>query len=351
MAPLILALNAGSSSLKFGAFEVTGAGLETIVAGTIEGDPADAALLDQIAAKLGDRRLAAIGHRIVHGGPALFSPTIIDAPVLHELEQARAFAPLHLPAAIALIAAARQRYPAQPQVACFDTGFHADLPPIAAVLPVPKAMRDIGIRRYGFHGLSCQSIVRQLGDDLPERLAIAHLGSGASVTAVRGGVSIDTSMGLTPSGGVVMATRSGDIDPGVLLFLLREHAMTAASLEDLIDRRSGLLGISGRSADLRTLRTVADVDEHARLAIAIFCRSVAKQVAGMIASLGGLDMLVFSGGIGEHDPQARDAICADLAWAGVPGSGQQGRDVSVRIMSPDEEEQIAREVAVLVEGL
>jgi acetate kinase len=200
------------------------------------------------------------------------------------------------------------------------------------------------VRRYGFHGLSCQSILHQLGDAVPERLIIAHLGSGASVTAVHDGRSVDTSMGLTPSGGTVMATRTGDIDPGLLLFLLRDGGLDGAGLEELIDRQSGLLGISGLSPDMRRLHAAAETDDDAALAIAIFCRSVARQIAGMMTALGGADLIVFTGGIGEHDPVVRTAICRDLAWAGVaPDEGAAGA-VAVRVMPSDEGGQIAREV-------
>jgi acetate kinase len=343
---LILAINGGSSSLRYGAFTVGEDRVEAVASGAVEAGPDHTAIFDEIAAKLG-RQPDAIGHRIVHGGPKLFRPTLINDDVTAELKVACAFAPLHGPAALDLIAAARRRFSGLPQIACFDTRFHEHLPPVAAVLPVPKALRTVGVRRYGFHGLSCQSIVRQLGAKLPERLVIAHLGSGASVTAVLNGVSIDTSMGLTPSGGVVMATRSGDLDPGLLLFLLREHGMTAGGLEELLDHRSGLLGVSDRSGDLRTLRELAPSVPDAGLAIDIFCRSVAKQVAAMIASLGGFDLLVFSGGIGEHDAETRDAICADLAWAGVT-QGVGASPGNVRVCSPYEEEQIARDTSALV---
>jgi acetate kinase len=343
METLILAINGGSSSLKYGAFTIGENRVETVVSGAVETGYDHAASFDEIAAKLG-RAPDAIGHRIVHGGPKLFQPTLVDDGVIADLKAACAFAPLHGPAALDLIAAARRRFPDVPQVACFDTGFHEHLPAIAAVLPMPKALRAAAVRRYGFHGLSCQSIVRQLGLDLPERLVIAHLGSGASVTAVLGGNSIDTSMGLTPSGGVVMATRSGDLDPGLLFFLLREHGMTAERLEEVLDCKAGLLGISDRSGDLRTLRQLASSVADARLAIDIFCRSVAKQIAAMIASLGGIDMLVFSGGIGEHDSETRNAVCADLAWAGIAQGAGAG---NVRVCSPNEEEQIARDAWAL----
>lgn len=348
MGALILALNGGSSSLKFGAFAIDGDRCERVAGGVIAQGVDHAALFDEIDAELGGVKPVAIGHRVVHGGPDLFDPVVIDAEVIARLEAARAFAPLHGPAALALIGAAERHYTGVAQIACFDTGFHQHLPEVAAVLPVPRALRAEGIRRYGFHGLACRSIVRQLGSDLPERLVIAHLGSGASVTAVRAGRSVDTSMGLTPSGGVVMATRSGDVDPGLLLFLLRKGSMTADTLEEVVDRRSGLLGISHRSGDMRRLREVQDFDADARLAIRVFCRSVAKQVAAMIVSLGGIDLLVFSGGIGEHDAATRDAICADLAWAGLAAADGQRTTVPAMLLAPNEEEQIARDVSSLM---
>jgi acetate kinase len=341
----IVTLNEGSSSLKFGLYVAGPDGVEERMSGEVEGtQPTD--MFDRIDAALGGRRPEAIGHRIVHGGPDLFKPVRIDADIIARLARANAFAPLHGPAALSLIRAAQARYPDVPQVACFDTGFHEYLEEVAAVLPIPKALRADGVRRYGFHGLSCQSIVDQLGTDLPERLIIAHLGSGASVTAVRDGKSVDTSMGLTPSGGLVMASRTGDLDPGLLLYLLRERGMDAAGLEELIDRRSGLLGISGLSGDLRALHAAAATNCDAALAITIFCRSVAKQIAAMMASLGGADMIVFTGGIGENDAHVRSMICGDLRWAGVqedrPATGKQ--DVSVRALPSQEGAAIAHGV-------
>jgi acetate kinase len=315
LTPLILTLNEGSSSIKFALFAADD-GVPEVTSGSAEVGLEAAALFDRVDTARTGRPLAAIGHRIVHGGPTLAQPVLIDAAVLDQLRAATAFAPLHDPAALALIAAAGARYPDVPQVACFDTGFHANLPDIAAVLPVPRAMRAEGIRRYGFHGLSCQSILRQLGDDIPEKLVIAHLGNGASITAVRAGRSVDTSMGLTPSGGVVMGTRAGDIDPGFLLYLMRVRGMDAAAIEELIDRLSGMRGISGLSGDVRILRNSPEPD--AALAIAMFCRSVAKRIAGMAVTLGGIDLLVFTGGIGEHDAGIRDRIAAELAAAGLP---------------------------------
>jgi acetate kinase len=299
------------------------------------------------------RPLEAIGHRVVHGGPGLLEHCLIDDAVMGELERAKAFAPLHVPPALSVMGFARRRFPDLPQVACFDTAFHAGMPEVAHVLPIPEPLRSEGIRRYGFHGLSCESILRQLGAEPPRRLVIAHLGGGASVTAVRDGRSIDTSMGLTPTGGVIMGTRTGDLDPGILVYLAREKAFDARMLEDLVDHRSGLLGISGVDGDMRGLKAAAPTNAGARLAIEAFCYSVRKQVAAMIAVLGGVDMIVFTGGIGENDWEARDAICGGLAWIGVGLDDTRNRSAenplndsasrcAVKVLASQEDEQIAR---------
>ena len=268
------------------------------------------------------------------------------------MKAATAFAPLHIPSALSVIRFAQEHFPQLPQVACFDTTFHADLPEVARVLPIARELQSEGIQRYGFHGLSCESIVHQLGNDLPSRLVIAHLGNGASVTAVIAGKSIDTSMGLTPSGGVIMGTRSGDLDPGVLIYLMREKKLDAAMLEDLIDHRSGLLGISGISSDMRRLHEAASTNADARLAIAMFCYSVRKQIAAMIAVLGGVDLIVFTGGIGENDVEARAAICGGLSWLGLSLDQDRNRSANnpingsgsrcaVQVLPSQEDEQIA----------
>jgi acetate kinase len=348
----VLTLNEGSSSLKFGFYVVGPGGVEERLSGEVEGaQPAD--MFDRIDAALEGARPAAIGHRIVHGGPDLFEPVEIDAGVLARLERATVFAPLHGPAALSLIRAAQTRYPDVPQIACFDTGFHEDLEEVAAILPIPKKFRVDGVRRYGFHGLSCQSIVRQLryDRDLPERLVIAHLGSGASITAVRNGRSIDTSMGLTPTGGIVMASRSGDLDPGLLLYLMRERGMDAAGIEDVVNRRSGLLGISGVSGDLRKLHAAAATNADAGLAIAALCRSVAKQIAAMMTSLGGADMIVFTGGIGENDAVVRSTICAELGWAGVSmDPAATDVRVAVRVLASLEGAEMALAILAITNG-
>jgi acetate kinase len=382
----ILALNSGSSSLKFGLFRVGSARTETLFSGEAESigekkgkfhaqDSRGNALLSETVAIPGPREAitrigslladtkmpvpAAVGHRIVHGGPKLRQHCLIDDAVLQQLEAAAAFAPLHTPAALSVIRFAQEHFPRLPQAACFDTAFHAGLPEVARVLPIPKELQLRGIQRYGFHGLSCESIVHQLADGLPERLIIAHLGNGASVTAVKDGRSIDTSMGLTPTGGVIMGTRSGDLDPGVLVYLLREMKLDAARLEDLVDHRSGLLGVSGVASDMRRLHQAASVNADARLALEMFCYSVRKQLAAMIAALDGVDLLVFTGGIGENDPGARAVICRGLSWIGVSLDEARNRSADnpisdpasrceVLVLGSQEDEQIARHTSALL---
>jgi acetate kinase len=378
----VLALNSGSSSLKFGLYRVGSSVTALQMSGAAEGigdrhgrlwarDAHQNELLSETGAIPGAQeaitRLTylfaagsapdAIGHRIVHGGPALRRHCLIDGAVMQQLESAAAFAPLHAPAALAVIRFALDRFPGIPQVACFDTAFHGEMPDVARVLPIAKALRDDGIQRYGFHGLSCESIVYQLASNpsqgVPERLVIAHLGNGVSVTAVKNGTSIDTSMGLTPTGGAMMGTRSGDLDPGILLYLMREKKFDAAMIENLVDHDSGLKGVSGVSSDMRQLRKAASSNTDARLAIEMFCYSVCKQIAAMTAALDGLDVLVFTGGIGEHDADTRAAICEGLCWFGVNLDGARNRSASnpvsdsasrcsVYVLDSLEDERIAR---------
>jgi len=295
----------------------------------------------------------AIGHRIVHGGPALRQHCRIDDAVLRQLQATAAFAQPHTPAALALVRFAQVQFPGVPQVACFDTQFHVGLPEVARVLPIARELQSEGIQRYGFHGLSLESIVRQLGDAQSQRLVIAHLGNGASITAVESGRSIDTSMGLTPSGGVITGTRCGDLDPGALVYLMGEKQFDAASLEALVDQRSGLLGMSGLSGDMQRLQEAAASNRDASLAIDMFCHSVRKQVAAMGAVLGRLDMLVFTGGIGKNDAQVRAQICAGLSWIDVSLYESRNRAATnpmsdgaarclVLVLASQEDEQIAR---------
>ena len=360
----VLALNSGSSSLKYGLLRVEAARIETLLSGDVETPSTDSRLeaLLRIKTILGESGMPqpdAIGHRIVHGGPALRQHCLIDPAVLSRLELATAFAPLHTPSALSVIRFAQENFPGIPQAACFDTTFHAGLPDVARVLPIPKALQAEGIQRYGFHGLSIESIVHQLGRDLPGRVVVAHLGNGASVTAVDAGKSIDTSMGLTPTGGVVMGTRSGDLDPGVLVYLMREKNYDAAMVEAMVNRQSGLVGISGIGSDMRRLHQEAPTNADARLAIDMFCYSVRKQIAAMISVLDGVDLIVFTGGIGEHDPDVRAAICAGLSWIGISLDHARNRSASnpisnfssrsqVLVLASQEDEQIARHTRVLI---
>lgn len=385
---IVLALNSGSSSLKFGLYHVASSRTEMLLSGAAESIggckgkffakgarqdklvsetaaiPSQREAITRIAKFLNASNMpapVAIGHRIVHGGPILRQHCLIDASVMQELESAAAFAPLHTPSALSVIRYAQEHFPGIAQVACFDTAFHAELPEVARVLPIPKALQLEGIQRYGFHGLSYESILYQLANDLlhnpkahlPKRIVIAHLGNGASVTAVKNGKSIDTSMGLTPTGGVLMSTRSGDLDPGILIYLMREKKFDASMIADLVDRRSGLAGISGTDSDMRSLHEVAASNADARLAIKIFCYSVRKQIAAMIAALDGVDLIVFTGGIGENDAEVRAAICSGLSWIGVildevrnesasnPINSSASRCMAL-VFASQENEQIAR---------
>jgi acetate kinase len=365
----VLALNCGSSSLKFAFFEVGDGRVEVLIDGEAEAigtpraklsaqpsgrgaisqngplaDHAEAArrIFDLLEQSI-DTAPTAVGHRIVHGGPSIRHHCVIDADVLKTLDAARAFAPLHTPPALEVVRMARARFSGSPHIACLDTAFHLGLPDVARRLPIAAELQEAGVERYGFHGLSCESILRQLGPTPPDRLVIAHLGSGSSVTAVKSGRSIDTSMGLTPSGGVMMATRSGDLDPGLLIYLIRERNLDMDRLEVLVDRQSGLAGISGKSGDLRLLRT-APTDPDARLAIEMFAYSVRKHIAAMVAALGGLDLLVFTGGIGEHDGEIRRQICQGLSWLTAQGSTGV---LPTLVLPACEEAQIARHTARL----
>jgi len=323
---LVLALNAGSTSMKFGLYAVGEGNCDELFS-----DQADSNEIEAISATLAKWPAPdVVGHRVVHGGAKVRDHCLIDDSVIADLEAAKSLAPLHVPPALAGVRFAQRRYPGLPQVACLDTAFHAGMPDVAKTYPLPREIRDAGVVRYGFHGLSCESIVRQLGTHLPDRVVIAHLGGGCSVTAVRNGCSIDTTMGLTPSGGIMMATRTGDLDPGVLIYLMRERGLDAADIEDLIDRQGGLLGVSGVSADLRKVRSATS--DEAKLALALFTRSTAKGIAAMLTSLGGADLLGFTGGIGEHDEEVRAAIMGDLAWA---------RPATVKVFPSLEDEEIA----------
>ncbi|HEY5331457.1 MAG TPA: acetate kinase [Acidobacteriaceae bacterium] len=326
----ILVINSGSSSLKFGIYN---AALEPTFEAETDGIGKDA--FTQATKNLAITPTA-IGHRVVHGGPNLTAHQRITPALIAELKAATHFAPLHIPPAIELIAAAQLSFPNVPQFACFDTAFHTTIPEAASRFPIPREFFDEGIHRYGFHGLSYESIVHQLGPTIPSRVVIAHLGSGASLCAVKDGRSIDTTMGLTPTGGIPMATRSGDLDPGILLYLMRAKNMDAEALEHLLNRNSGLTAISGGESDMRKLEAAADNgDRKAQLAIDIFCTAIRKAIAAYATELGGLDLLIFSGGIGEHSERVRNTVCTGLNFLGLTRE-------KVRVVPSQEDLQIAR---------
>jgi acetate kinase len=303
---------------------------------------------------------SAIGHRVVHGGPRLTAHQRITPEVIEQLQQCVHFAPLHIPMALSLIEEAESAYPQIPEFACFDTAFHQTMPEAASRFALPREFYDRGVRRYGFHGLSYESILYQLGNELPERTVIAHLGSGASLAAVRGGRSVDTSMGLTPTGGIPMATRPGDLDPGVILYLLREEHATVNSVEALLNHGSGLKALSGGKADERELEAAANAgDSEAQLALEIFCGRIGQTIAAYGAVLGGIDLLVFAGGIGEHSALVRGTVCGGLRFLGLaldPSSNQSHKatisaaesKVRVRIVLSEEDRQIARHCRALL---
>lgn len=344
MTPSILVLNAGSSSVKFAVFEYAATPSERQRGELAENSSSPAEDAAAAAIRLaGNRSVAAIGHRIVHGGPLHDAPVVLDRAILAGLHEAIAFAPNHLPSALRLIEAMASARPDLPQVACFDTTFHRDLPAVARRLPVPAAYDAAGVRRYGFHGLSCAHVVdvlrRRDGDLARGRVIVAHLGSGSSLTAIRDGRSIDTSMGLTPLGGVVMSTRSGDIDPGVVAYIARRDRLDGDAIEALFSRESGLKAIAGDTGDMKAL--MQRTDEDARLAVEMFVYQVRKWIGALSAALGGLDALVFTGGIGEHAGDLRLRICAGLEHLGR---------FAVRVIAADEEAVIARDVFRVLEG-
>jgi acetate kinase len=296
-------------------------------------------------------RPQAIGHRIVHGGPKLREHQRITPEVLDQLQQAIKFAPLHVPSALRVIEEATKAFPNIPQIACFDTAFHRSLPVHAARLPFGREFWDQGLKRYGFHGLVCESVVRSLGKDLASRAVVAHLGNGCSLTALQNGRSVETTMGLTPTGGVMMGTRPGDLDPGVLLNLLAD-GYDKERLDSLLNHRAGLLGVSGTSSDMRRLLELREKDGNAKLAIQMFCYSIRKAIGSLSAVLGGLEMLIFSGGIGEHAAAVRKEICSGLEYLGIelnetanqsgaPQIRLAGTRCDVRVVEADEDLEIA----------
>jgi acetate kinase len=381
----ILTVNGGSSSLKFAAFRAA-ADLERVLTGSFArigtsdaeltaAEPASGhqhrrrlALPDHAAcvpvllellSQMGDAPdVAAIGHRIVHGGERYRTPQRVDAEVLAELHRLTPFAPEHAPAELAVLEALGEHYPGVPQVVCFDTAFHADLPRVAQLLPIPRRYAARGVRRYGFHGISYTYLLQELdrvagAAAARGRVLLAHLGNGASLAAVRDGRCIDTTMGFTPAAGLVMGTRTGDLDPGLVAYLARSDGMTAAEFDRLVNRESGLRGLSETTADVRELLAREAGDTRAAEALAVFCYQAKKWIGALGAALGGLDTLVFAGGIGEHAAPIRARICAGLEHLGIeldaarndahaPMISAPASRVAVRIIPTDEELLIAR---------
>jgi acetate kinase len=384
----VLTINGGSSSIKFALFEV-GAALRQILGGELEriglpeatlrvkgSNPADnfsrpvtaadhtaavGALMEWIEEHSGRDALAAVGHRVVHGGPKYSKPQQVTAEMVEELHRFSPFDPEHLPLEIELIEAFRQRHPGLSQVACFDTAFHRTMPRVATLLPIPRRYEAQGVRRYGFHGLSYEFLMEELAHladpaATKGRVILAHLGNGVSLAAVRDGKSIDTSMGFTPTAGLVMSSRSGDLDPGLVSYLARTEQMSAAQFQKMVNHESGLLGVSETSSDMRDLLERETQDIRAAEAVALFCYQAKKWIGAFAAALGGLDTLVFAGGIGENAPPVRERICDGLGFLGVeldrernvknaPLVSSDTVRVKVRVIHTDEELMIARSTA------
>jgi acetate kinase len=383
MPDAVLALNAGSSSIKFGLFEIGGTpqriargeieGIGTAphfiarnAEGTIIGERRwpDASvdhegllggLLEWVDAHLGGDTLVAVGHRVVHGGRDFAGPALLDDKVLQALDLLTPLAPLHQPHSLSPVRAIMAVRPGLPQVACFDTSFHHTLPAVATRFALPREYESEGVRRYGFHGLSYEYIAGVLRRTAPKlaagRVIVAHLGNGASLCAMRDGVSIDTTMGFTALDGLMMGTRCGTIDPGVILYLLQQKQLPAAEIETLLYQRSGLLGVSGLSSDMRVL--LESSTAAPREAVELFVFRIAREAAALAGSLGGLDGFVFTAGIGEHAAKIRAAVCDRLAWLGVamdPTANSTHADristadsyIEVRVIPTDEEAMIVR---------
>jgi acetate kinase len=394
---VILAVNGGSSTVKFAIYHAPrparriavaqeGGIPARVLSGTLDrpgaggatlswqaADPAEtgrevlpdraagtAWLLDWLEARPELARVSAVGHRVVHGLERT-EPVRITPEVVAELRRAAPYAPDHLPREVELIEAVAARYPDLPQVACFDTAFHRDLPAVARLLPIPRRYQARGVRRYGFHGLSYAYLLEELerigGQDAARgRVILAHLGNGASLAAVRGGACLDTSMGFTPASGLVSSTRSGDLDPGLVAFLAQREGMTASQFHHMVNHESGLAGVSEISADMRELIAREDEDVRAAEAVALFCYQARKWVGAFTAALGGLDTLVFSAGIGERSALIRARICQGLDFLGLALDearnaahaaviSTDASRVAVRVMRTDEELMIARSVS------
>jgi acetate kinase len=382
----VLTVNTGSSSLKAAVFDIAHLsdrhltaqvehiGHESVLRVTdgsgdeVSNEPIQArdhgealtALIDWLGRNWESEPFVAVGHRLVHGGPDYSAPRLIDDAMVAAIEQLTPFAPNHLPQALAAIAATRAAFPDLPQVACFDTAFHRTMPPVAQRYPLPPEFEREGAIRYGFHGLSYASIVDRLGDRIAPRTIVAHLGNGASMAALRDGTSVDTTMGFTPLGGLMMGTRPGDLDPGMLLYLLQQTGRSVDDVADLVADQAGLRGVSQRSADMKALLDHEDDDPQTAVALELYVYLARKQLGGLLAVLGGLDLLVFTGGIGEHAAPIRERICRDFAFAGIEIDPEKNAahatviscddsPARVMVLPADEERMIARDTIQLIQ--
>lgn len=377
----LVTINSGSSSIKaalfpvddpsrcVGRFSLAGIGqpsgrvTEDDGAGTRVRDeavplPDAGSALEVLFDCLSDQSFAAIGHRIVHGGPRFHEPTWVSPDLRTELERIRSFVPLHLPPQIEAMDQFSARYPDVPQVACFDTAFHHDLPEVARVIALPERFGEL--RRFGFHGLSYESILGQLREiaskEASGRVIVAHLGAGASMAAVRAGVCVETTMGFTPTSGLVMATRPGDVDPGLIAYLIGEFGLSGDDLQRMFNQESGVRALSGGRSDFRELLEREATDEAARRALSVFCYHASRAIGALVVALGGLDALIFTAGVGENSSVIRERICEPLGFLGVhldQANNQTGNAVistpesavCVRVMRTDEESVIARHTA------
>lgn len=388
----VLTLNGGSSTLKFALYSLENASERRLrgqfdrldqpetafrfvdtngtagkqMMGQSDHRAAAEFLFDWVDQQVGLPSIAAVGHRVVNGGTRYRQPTQVDEEMIQELRKISVYAPEHLPSEIKMIDLCRERLPETPQIACFDTAFHRGMPAVARIMPIPRRFMAKGVERYGFHGLSytylMEALQRQAGMEAARgRVILAHLGNGASLAAVHDGRSIDTSMGFTPAAGVPMSTRAGDLDPGLVLYLAQTEGMDPKSFHQMVNEESGLLGISETSSDLRDLLERELSDVRAAEAVAVFCYGVRKCIGAFSAALGGLDTLVFSGGIGENSAVIRARICKDLGFLGIeldprrnedsaPIISTSGSRVTVRVIATDEEAVIVGAVASVLKS-
>jgi acetate kinase len=388
----ILTINSGSSSLKLALYYMTGPSETLVLSGIIERiglraglfrvndvnggtlvhqhldlpdhDTALRVLFEWLANYAPGQDLCAVGHRVVHGGPKYSQPHLITSELMAALNELIPLAPEHLPHELNAIQAVSRMYPSLTQVACFDTAFHRHMPDLAQMYALPRHLMHEGVMRYGFHGLSYEYILQELRsaaglETADGRVIVAHLGNGASMAAVRCGKSVDTTMGFTPTGGLVMSTRSGDLDPGVVLFLLEEKGMRPHAVNDMLNQQAGLLAVSGLSSDMKDLLSNAGENPHASEAVDLFCYQAKKYLGALAAVLGGLDTLIFTGGIGENAPAVRRCISCDMEFLGIhldasrndanaPVISDDGSPVTVRVMKTNEELMMARHTRNLI---